>query len=152
MCIRDRDVSGGDLDSGKRRYLLRTIGRFETTAEMEDMVIARRDGAFVRLRDLGYVELSTFEVDTYFYSHGIQTISLGVVRQIGSNVVDVKDRVIRKVEELNNGLLPERGLQMEYNFDDVLYITDSVVNVRNNLVIGALLATFVLFLLSLIHI
>ena len=143
---RNRDVSGGDLDSGKRRYLLRTIGRFETTAEMEDMVIARRDGAFVRLRDLGYVELSTFEVDTYFYSHGIQTISLGVVRQIGSNVVDVKDRVIRKVEELNNGLLLERGLQMEYNFDDVLYITDSVVNVRNNLVIGALLATFVLFL------
>ena len=68
---RNRDVSGGDLDSGKRRYLLRTIGRFETTAEMEDMVVARRDGAFVRLRDLGYVELSTFEVDTYFYSHGV---------------------------------------------------------------------------------
>ena len=30
---RNRDVSGGDLDSGKRRYLLRTIGRFETTAQ-----------------------------------------------------------------------------------------------------------------------
>ena len=45
---RNRDVSGGDLDSGKRRYLLRTIGRFETTAEMENMVVARRDGAFVR--------------------------------------------------------------------------------------------------------
>ena len=58
---RNRDVSGGDLDSGKRRYLIRTIGRFRNTAEMENMVVAHRDGAFVRLRDLGYVELSTLK-------------------------------------------------------------------------------------------
>ena len=32
---RNRDISGGDLDSGKRRYLIRTVGRFETTAEIE---------------------------------------------------------------------------------------------------------------------
>ena len=30
---RNRDVSGGDLDSGKRRYLLRTIGRFDSVEE-----------------------------------------------------------------------------------------------------------------------
>ena len=143
---RNRDVSGGDLDSGKRRYLIRTIGRFRNTAEMEDMVVAHRDGAFVRLRDLGYVELSTFEADTYFYSQGVQTVSLGVIRQIGSNVVEVKDGVLRKMEELNGGLLKERGMRMDYDFDDVQYITESVVNVRKNLVIGALLATFVLFL------
>ena len=143
---RNRDVSGGDLDSGKRRYLLRTIGRFETIADMENMVVARRDGAFVRLRDLGHVELSTFEIDTYFYSHGVQTVSLGVSRQIGANVVEVRDMVINKVGELNDGLLKERGMRMEYNFDDVGYITDSVSNVRNNLVLGALLATLVLYL------
>ncbi len=143
---RNRDVSGGDLDSGKRRYLIRTIGRFETAEDMENMVVARRDSAFVRLRDLGYVELSTFEVDTYFYAHGVQTVSLALNRQIGANVVEVKDRVINKVEELNNGLLKERGMRMDYGFDDVLYITDSVNNVRNNLVIGALLATLVLYL------
>ena len=46
-----RDVSGGDLDSGKRRYVLRTIGRFQTVAELDDLIIAERDGVFVRLRD-----------------------------------------------------------------------------------------------------
>ena len=143
---RNRDVSGGDLDSGKRSYLIRTIGRFDTLADMENMVVAHRDGAFVRLRDLGHVELSTFDADTYFYAQGEQTISLGVLRQTGFNVVEVKDRVIAKVGELNDGLLKERGMRMDYNFDDVQYITDSVVNVRNNLVIGALLATMVLFL------
>ena len=143
---RNRDVSGGDLDSGKRRYLLRTIGRFETTAEMEDMVVAWRDGAFVRLRDLGHVELSLFEIKSYSYGRGTPSISMGVRRQIGSNVVEVKENVMEKVEQLNAGLLKERGLHMVLNTDDVRYVSASVVNVRKNLLIGALLATLVLYL------
>ena len=143
---RNRDVSGGDLDSGKRRYLLRTVGRFASTQDIEDMVITQRDGAFIRLRDLGYAELSTFEIKSYSYGRGIPNISLAVRRQIGSNVVEVKDRVEQKVEELNNGLLQERGLHMVLNSDDVRYVADSVVNVRKNLFIGALLVVLVLFL------
>ena len=127
---RNRDVSGGDLDSGKRRYLIRTVGRFETTAEMENLVITQRDGAFVRLRDLGYAELSTFEIESYSYGRGIPNISIGVRRQIGSNVVEVKDNVMKKVDELNNGLLKQHGLYMILNSDDVRYVSDSVLNVR----------------------
>ena len=143
---RNRDVSGGDLDSGKRRYLLRTVGRFANTEDIENMVITQRDGAFIRLRDLGYAELSTFEIQTYSYGNGISNIGLGVRRQIGSNVVEVKEDVEKKVEQLNGSLLKERGLYMTLYADDVGYVTDSVVNVRKNLVIGALLATIVLFL------
>ncbi len=143
---RNRDVSGGDLDSGKRRYLLRTVGRFATTEDIENMVITQRDGAFIRLRDLGYAELSTFEIQNYSYGNGIPNISIGVRRQIGSNVVEVKEDVVKKAEQLNGSLLKERGLYMALYADDVGYVTDSVVNVRKNLVIGALLATVVLFL------
>ena len=143
---RNRDVSGGDLDSGKRRYLLRTVGRFATTGDIENMVVAQRDGAFIRLRDLGHAELSTFEIASYSYANGIPNISIAVRRQIGANVVEVKENVVKKVEELNHSLLQEVGVYMVLNADDVKYVTDSVVNVRKNLVIGALLATIVLFL------
>ena len=143
---RNRDVSGGDLDSGKRRYLLRTVGRFQTVQDIENMLIAQRDGAFIRLRDLGYAELSTFEIQSYSYGRGIPNISMGVRRQIGSNVVEVKEHVMVKVDELNNGLLREHGLHMVLNSEDVQYVTDSVTNVSKNLLIGALLATLVLLL------
>ena len=143
---RNRDVSGGDLDSGKRRYLLRTVGRFETTEDIENMVIARRDGASIRLRDVGYAELSTFEVRYYSYGYGIPNITMGVRRQIGSNVVEVKERVMETVEELNEGLLKRQGLSMMLNSDDVRYVADSVANVRQNLLIGAALVLLVLFL------
>ncbi|MBL4622394.1 MAG: efflux RND transporter permease subunit, partial [Immundisolibacteraceae bacterium] len=58
---RNRDVSGGDLDAGKRRYLVRTLGRFESIEEIENSVIARRDGELIYMRDLGYAELTVAE-------------------------------------------------------------------------------------------
>ena len=54
---RNRDVSGGDLDAGKKRYVMRTIGRFKTVEEINDLVIAQRGDALVRLRDVGYAQL-----------------------------------------------------------------------------------------------
>ncbi len=143
---RNRDVSGGDLDSGKRRYLLRTIGRFITVDEMEDLVVGRRGDTLIRLRDVGYAELSTFEIRSYSYTNGQSSITMGIKKQVGANVVEVKDGVDAKVEELNQGLLKHRGMIAILNSDDVKYVKTSIKNVRRNLIIGALLATLVLFL------
>ena len=127
---RNRDVSGGDLDSGKRRYLLRTVGRFESVEEIEKLVIGRQGDAFIRLSDVGYAELSNFEVRSYSYVNGQPTISVGIKRQIGANVVEVMDAVVAEVAELNKSLLPAHGIQMNLNSDDVRYVRASVKNVR----------------------
>ncbi|MGI9302291.1 MAG: efflux RND transporter permease subunit [Gammaproteobacteria bacterium] len=143
---RNRDVSGGDLDSGKRRYLLRTIGRFTTVEDIENMVIARRGEAFIRLRDVGSAELSTFEVRNYSYANGRPNITMGVRRQVGSNVVEVMEGVMATVVRLNEGVLKQTGLEMELTSEDVKYVEDAVGVIRKNLIIGAVLATLVLFL------
>jgi multidrug efflux pump subunit AcrB len=143
---RNRDVSGGDLDSGKRRYLLRTIGRFGSVAELEKLVIAERDSAFVRLGDVGHVELGYAEVRSYAYSEGKPVLSFAVGRQIGSNVIQIKRDMLAKVAELNQGVLADKGLRLVPTADDVVYVTDAVQVVQRNLAIGAALAIGVLFL------
>lgn len=143
---RNRDVSGGDLDSGKRRYLLRTIGRFESVDELNDLVIAEREGAFVRLRDLGHAELGFAEVRSYAYAAGKPQLAFAVNRQTGSNVIEIKQAMMQKVAELNAGVLKEKGLELALNSDDVKYVTDAVEVVKQNLAIGAGLAILVLFL------
>ncbi len=143
---RNRDVSGGDLDSGKRRYLLRTVGRFETLEDIEDLVIVRRGSAFVRLRDIGHAELGTFEIRNYSYANGRPNITMGVRREVGSNVVEVKELVVAAVAALNQEVLNPLGMEMELTSEDVQYVNDSVTVVRRNLAIGAVLATLVLFL------
>ena len=143
---RNRDVSGGDLDSGKRRYLLRTIGRFQSVEELSDLVITEHDGTFVRLRDIGHAELGFAEVRTYAYASGKPQLALAVNRQIGTNVIQIKQDMMKTVAELNAGILREKGLELVLNSDDVVYVTDAVKVVQRNLAIGAGLAILVLFL------
>src|SRR6056297_3763149 len=52
---RNRDVSGGDLESGKRRYLLRTVGRYDSVEQMEQTIIDVRGDALIRLGDIAEV-------------------------------------------------------------------------------------------------
>lgn len=143
---RNRDVSGGDLDSGKRRYLLRTIGRFDSPEELEELVIAERDGAFIRLEDVGRAELGYAEVRSYAYSEGKPILGFAVSRQIGSNVIQIKRDMMDKVAQLNETLLGPKGLKLIRTADDVVYVTDAIEVVERNLAIGAVLATLVLFL------
>jgi len=143
---RNRYVSGGDLDSGKRRYLLRTIGRFEHVEELNDLVIAERDGVFVRLRDLGHAELGYAEVRSFSYAAGKPQLSFAINRQVGSNVIEIKQAMLATVAELNAGILQEKGLTLILSSDDVVYVQDAVKVVQRNLAIGAGLAVIVLFL------
>jgi multidrug efflux pump subunit AcrB len=143
---RNRDVSGGDLDSGKRRYLLRTIGRFAGPEELERLVIAERDGAYVRLSDIGHAELGYAEVRSYAYSEGRPVLSFAVNRQVGSNVIEIKEAMLETVDDLNRRLLNPRGLRLVRTADDVVYVSDAIRVVERNLAIGAALAVLVLFL------
>ncbi len=143
---RNQDVSGGDLDSGKRRYLLRTVGRFPDVAALNELVIAERSGAFTRLRDVGHAELALAEVREFAYANGRPVLALAVYRQSGTNVIEIKRDLLAEVERLNRNLLAPQGLRLALNSDDVVYVSEAVSVVQQNLLIGALLALVVLFL------
>jgi multidrug efflux pump subunit AcrB len=143
---RNTDVSAGDIDSGKRRYLLRTVGRFDTLDELENLIIARRGDAITRLSDVATVQLHHSELRHLSSTNGEANIRLGLIRQTGSNVIDIKQSVLPVIADLNEDILAPAGLRVYLSNDDVRYVEDSVANVRNNLAIGACLAVLVMFL------
>jgi multidrug efflux pump subunit AcrB len=141
---RNRDVSGGDMDFGKRRYMIRTVGRFQAVEEINELILAERNGAFIRLRDVGYAELGKAEQRSYSFTAGERSLSMTINKQSGSNVVEVLDDLLSAVDDLNNGLAAERGLEIQLSSEDVRYVKDSVRTVLTNLAIGAVLASLVL--------
>ncbi len=143
---RNRDVSGGDLDAGKRRYVMRTMGRFQTVEEINDLVIARRGDALVRLRDVGYAKLDFAEKQRVGFLNDRPVLVMTIRREPGSNIVAVRDAVKQRMEELNETALADLGLTSQMFVDDAKYVEDAVAVVRQNLILGALLATMVLFL------
>ena len=143
---RNRDASGGDIDSGKRRYLVRTLGRFETIEDVENLILARRGDSIVRLHDVATVRLNHAELRSLSYTAGQRTLNLSVRREPGSNVIAIKRAMTPVVEDLNRDLLQRSGLELRLVNDDVKYVEDSVRNVFQNLLLGALLATLVMYL------
>ncbi|ALP51929.1 acriflavin resistance protein [Candidatus Tenderia electrophaga] len=143
---RNRDVSGGELESGKRRYLLRTIGRFSDLEDLRSLILERRGDAVIRLGDVADVQLDHFELSRLSFTDGKPVIGMSVRRQPGSNVIDIKDTLLAQVAAINQELLQPAGMRMMLVADDVTYVKASLQNVWTNLIIGALLASLVMFL------
>ena len=143
---RNVDLSAGDVDEGKRRYLLRTVGRFETLRELEDLIIARRGDAVTRLREVATVRLDHSEIRAKAYTDGEPNIRLSLRREAGSNVIAIKEAVLPVVDALNRDVLAPAGLRMMLSNDDVRYVEDAVANVWKNMLIGAALAAAVMWL------
>jgi multidrug efflux pump subunit AcrB len=142
---RNQDASGGDLDSGKKRYLLRMVGRFDDLEQLRQLIIKREGQTEIRLQDVATVRLDHAENQDLSYSETGRTLILSVQREAGSNVIDIKRQILPLVKELNQQLLQTNGLQLELFSDDVRYVEASVQSAWINLLLGAALATLVLY-------
>ena len=143
---RNRDVSGGEIESGKRRYLLRTIGRFDSIEDLEQVIVDASGDALTRLGEIAEIRLGHFEINRFFFTNGSTALGMSVRRQAGSNVIDIKRQMMPLVDEINRDLLNPAGMQMRLLADDVGYVEASIYNVWTNLLIGAVLASLVMFL------
>ncbi len=146
--IRDRnhDTSAGDLNEGKRRYLIRTTGRFKDLDELKSLIIDHQNNTDIKLQDVATVKLDHYETSGVSIINDENSIAMAVRRESGSNVIDIKKNMFGIVEELNTNVLEPEGLTLKLIGDDVRYVQASIKNVSRNLVIGGLLATIILFL------
>ncbi len=143
---RNRDITGGELEAGKRRYLLRTIGRFDRIESLDELILARRGDQVIRLGDVATVRLDHFEVAREAYVNGKPVLFLAVNRELGSNVIEIKDAMFAEMERINEELLYPAGMELRLNATDTVYVEQSIATVWRNLLLGAVLATLVMFL------
>ena len=143
---RNRDVTGGQLEAGKRRYLLRTIGRFSDLESLDQLILARRGDQVTRLADVAEVRLDHFEIAREAFVNGKPVLFLAVNRELGSNVIDIKDAMFEEVERINKELLSQSGMELRLNATDTVYVEQSIATVWRNLALGAVLATLVMYL------
>ena len=142
----NRNRSGGDFDEGKRRYLVRTVGEYGSTEDIENIVIAIRNGVPIYLRDVARAELGYRKATAKVFQKGGQMMAMNAVKEPGSNVLEVMSALKKSVARLNEQLLRPRGLQLTQVYDETDYVRSAIDLVLQSLVIGGLLALTVLLL------
>ncbi|HSR53050.1 MAG TPA: efflux RND transporter permease subunit [Acidobacteriota bacterium] len=140
------NFSGGDFDEGKRRYIVRTIGEYEGPQDIDNIVIAVRDGVPVYVRDVGYAELGYRKASAKVFMLEQQAMAINAIREQGSNILDVMDRLKATIDNLNRNVLAPRGLIMIQSYDETQYVNSAIDLVQQSLIIGGILAVVILLL------
>ena len=142
---RNTDQSAGDLDNGKHRVLIQSIGRFKAPAEIGELIVTAREGTMIRLSELADIELSHHEINNLAYFNGNRSLILSLRRETGSNVIETKYGVMDEINALNREILAPVGLELNLISDDTRYVERSVANVWKNLMLGAALAALMMY-------
>jgi len=138
------ETPGGRMINGPQEVGVRTMGRVTSVAEFNDIIIKNVNGANIRLRDIGFAEDGMAEKRTFAYLRNQPAVTMGVQRQTGTNTVDVVDGVLAKLEQVKQQL--PAGVKTELIKEQASYIRASVSALEEHLILGSLLASFIVFL------
>ncbi|MDF2177679.1 efflux RND transporter permease subunit [Aliiglaciecola sp. CAU 1673] len=138
------DVSGGFVDVGRRQYTLRFKGKY-APKQMDEMILAWRDGNPVRLGDIAQVKIQRGDAADIAIQNGNQAVSVRIDRESSANVLSTLELVKDKVDELNATVLAPEKLTMVQSFDASVFIYRAINLVTGNLLMGILLAVGVLW-------
>jgi len=137
------NLSGGRLEEGNQRFLVRTLNEFQSVDEFRDAIIGYVAGRPVYLRDVANVERGFKEREAITRVRGQESVELAVYKEGDANTVQVARRVERRLEALRESL-PE-NLELVKIHDQSTFISSAVNDVRVAAVLGGLIAIFVLY-------
>jgi multidrug efflux pump len=141
------ELPGGRLESAQRELTVRTDTRLSTPAQFRSVVVSRQGGpagaAQVLLGDVATVEIAPEDTRGEYRINGRPGIGLGILRQGTANTLSVANGVKAEVDRIRPGL-PE-GLNVDYGFDESLFISQSIYEVEHALVTALVLVVGVIF-------
>jgi HAE1 family hydrophobic/amphiphilic exporter-1 len=137
---------GGRIDQGTRELVLRTLGRLHTAGEFDDLIVANKGGAPIRIKDVGRAEDAFEEPRTRARLDGENAVSLVVQKQSGTNTVKVVDDLMARLEEVKATLPPD--IKTVVTKDQSRFVRKSIEEVKFHLLLAAGLvsATILLFI------
>jgi HAE1 family hydrophobic/amphiphilic exporter-1 len=134
----------GILWGRERALTVRSSGQLQDAKDFGALVVTTRDGAPVRLRDLGQVVDSVQDVRAASWYNGRRGVVLSIQRQPGTNTVEVADAVQRLVHDLRSQIPP--SVTLETLYDRSISIRHSVKDVQFTLFLALCLVVLVIFL------
>ena len=134
----------GNLDGARQNYTLATDDQLFKADAFRPLVIAYKNGAPIRLRDVAAVTDGVENAQLAGWANDRRAIILNVQRQPGANVIEVADRVKALLPELR-GSLPQ-GLDVSILSDRTETVRASVEDVQFTLVLTIALVVGVIFL------
>lgn len=134
----------GVLYGNEQAYTLATNDQVLTAKDYEDLIIAYRNGAPVRLRDIGHAEVAAEDLTLHGWYNAKPSVILAIQRQPGANVINTVDAIKKLLPQLEAGLPSD--IKVTIASDRTQTIRASVADVQFTLLLTIALVVGVIFL------
>jgi len=135
----------GYIEDNGQQLLVRSPGQLQTISDIEQVVIANRNGAPVKVTDVATVAIGKELRTGAATRDGVETVLGTAMMLVGENSRSVARAIAARLEEIRP-TLPE-GVRLETVYDRTTLVDKAIATVEKNLLEGALLVIVVLFLL-----
>ena len=134
----------GDIEFGPQRYQLYTNDQASKASQYKDLIVAYRNGAGVKLSDVGEVVDSVEDLRNIGLANGKRSVLVILYRQPGANIIETVDRVIAMLPQLKASLPAD--VDVTPASDRSVTIRASLKDTEYTLMIAVALVVMVVFL------
>ncbi len=135
------EIPSGRVEGVQREFSVRTRGELSEPEQFGAIIVSQKGNDIVRLRDVADVKVGAEDERSVARWNGKPAIGLGIVKQSKASTVDVAAEIRKSIPELSK-LLPE-GMKLEVAYDSSEFITESISEVEQTLIIALILVMLV---------
>jgi HAE1 family hydrophobic/amphiphilic exporter-1 len=137
------NASGGRIEEGSQRFLVRTINQFRSLDEMRELLVALDNGVPIRLKDIAEVRQGYKEREGIVRIDGREAIELAIYKEGDGNTVSVAKAVKAQLGTLKESL--PAGATLSTIEDQSVFIEHALGEVKFDAMLGGLLAILIIF-------
>jgi hydrophobe/amphiphile efflux-1 (HAE1) family protein len=142
--IANTNAAKGSLNGAQQSFTIAANDQLTKAEDYNDVIIAYRNGAPVRVRDVGYAVAGPQDVNIAALMNNSPSVILLVYKQPGANVIDTVDRIRAAMPQLSSVIPP--GLKVDTIVDRTQTIRASVLDVEFTLLLTIALVVMVILL------
>lgn len=135
---------GGRVSEKGTELTVRTIGKYKNVADIQNVIVANKDGLLIRLSDVATVADTWAEERMLARANGQPSVLIAVQKQSGTNTVAIAEKVKTTMASIQTLLPPD--VKVAITRDSSQYIRSSVNDVMESMIFGGLLAVAITFL------
>ena len=142
------EIPAGQIGNDRQEYAVRVLGESHTAQDFGQIRLTHRTslGANFKplmLQDVADIEEGTADVRKISRMNGKLAVGLGIVKQPGSNAVEVADDIRKKLEEIRPSM--PKSLSVDVRSDNTRFIKQSVHQLLFTLLMSAILTAIVCY-------
>lgn len=137
-------TSVGRLQKDYSQYLVLATSQFLSLEDIRNTVVVLEGQSPLHLRDIAEVRDGVEDRRTLITGNGRPAALINISRQIGGNILDIASQIRQIAAHPGNAI--EQTLHLSVVYDLGEFVSSAIANVRDAILIGAVLAVLILFL------